>query len=185
MPSSEDAAKPAGTPAGASIAGPFEILALPARIDLDPAAIERAWRRAAAACHPDRFEDPLAGAEAARKAAAVNAARQTLRDPLSRAEALLARRGVSLEGSETPMPADVLAEMLELRESLAAGAGDAAGCERLAADAEEGIAARLTAVASLLDGEIDPAKAATIRDHLGVCRYLRRFAEEARAAAAG
>jgi molecular chaperone HscB len=172
---------------GSPSASPFEALGLPARIDLDPDAVDRAWRRAAAAWHPDRFADPLARAEAVRRAAVVNAARETLRDPLTRAEALSAVRGVALAGTEAAMPPAFLMQMLELRESLAEGAagGDPAVCGQLAAEAEAGIEERLAAVASLLGQPAIGEAAAAIREHLAACRYLRRFAAEARAAAVG
>lgn len=161
---------------------PFEALGLPRRFEVSEEEIDRAWRAAASRCHPDRFSDPVAREEAAREAARLNAARAVLRDPLERAEALIGLRGLHGEG-QVSSPAFLL-EMLELRQELAAHAeaGDLAACRDLAETAEGSVAERLAAVAGLLAGESAGESLARVREQLGACRYLRRFAEEARLA---
>src|SRR5581483_5336109 len=74
----------------------FRLFGLPARYRIDAAALERAYRGVQGAVHPDRY----AGAGDAQKrlalqaSARANEAYRTLRDPIARAEYLLALRGV-------------------------------------------------------------------------------------------
>lgn len=173
---------------GSASADPFEALGLPKRFEIAEEEIDRAWRNAASRCHPDRFSDPVAREQASREAARLNAARTLLRDPLERAEALLGVRGAHRGGEDrgqgpASSPAFLL-EMLELRQELAAHAeaGDLAACRNLAAAADRAVAERLASVAELFASGIAGESLAMIREQIGSCRYLRRFAEEARLA---
>ena len=81
---------------------PFEALGLPARPDLDDETVRAAWRRIAAATHPDR---PDCG-DLARYTAA-SAAYAELRTPWGRSEAyadLLQRAGHDAEPATGPLP---------------------------------------------------------------------------------
>jgi len=80
----------------------FDLLSQPAVFDLDPAALEAAYLRAAAATHPDRFDDPLEQADAADRAAAVTTAHAQLKDPEKRARVLLGRLGVTTDAGGSP-----------------------------------------------------------------------------------
>lgn len=105
----------------------FDRLGLPRRFVLDAGELESAYLARARAVHPDYH---LAGASADRNAslelsAAVNEAYNTLRDPFTRAEHLLALEGGPSASEHKQMPSAFLAEMLDLREQLelARGAG--------------------------------------------------------------
>jgi len=108
----------------------FDLFSLPATFELDEAALDCAWRALQGAVHPDRH----AGAPesqrrmAMQKAARVNEAVRTLRDPCRRAECLCVLNGISIEAeSNTAMPGDFLIRQMQWREDLdeAMQAGDA------------------------------------------------------------
>ena len=99
----------------------FDILGLPASYTLDERALEQAYFAAQRATHPDR----LIGKPEAERIAAfeqsqlVNDAYETLKDPLARAEHLLALRGVIVNADDSrDVPPMLLMEMMELRERL-------------------------------------------------------------------
>src|SRR6266568_4297987 len=82
---------------------PFEALGLPERPDLTDEDVRAAWRRVAAATHPDRPD----GGDLARYTAA-SAAYAELRTPWGRSEAyadLAERTGLAAEPDTTPLPA--------------------------------------------------------------------------------
>lgn len=117
----------------------FELLGLPARFAVDPAALERGYRSLQSQVHPDRF---AASTQAERRVAMqwatrANEAYRTLRDPLERARYLLQLRGYDTEEeSNTSMPADFLMQQMELREAVneARDAADVRGLDRLLVD---------------------------------------------------
>ena len=77
----------------------FELLGMPHLFGIDEAALERAWRTLQRQYHPDRSVNALE-AEQRRTlqiATQVNEAYQTLKNPLKRAEYLLAQKGVDLQ----------------------------------------------------------------------------------------
>src|SRR5450432_3832471 len=115
------------------------------------------------------------------RAIEVNEAFRHLRDPVRRAEALLARRGVhSGEGKEPPASPALLMAVMERREALAEirGSKDEARLARLGAEvrAEES-QAKAALERDFGAADSDPAE---ILKHLGELRYYRRFLDEAR-----
>ncbi|MBE7453186.1 MAG: Fe-S protein assembly co-chaperone HscB [Kofleriaceae bacterium] len=163
---------------------PFALLDLPARYDLELATIEARFREKSRALHPDRF----AGAPAAERARALVAARalndayQVVRRPQRRAEALLARAGLTI-GDHERLDPEFLTEILELREELAearlAGRVDEVG--RLAA----AMAARRRALEDGLTARFAAGDAAALelaRRDLITLRYVMRYLEECDAA---
>src|SRR5262245_23765881 len=98
----------------------FHRLGLPRRFVLDAGELERAYLVRSRAVHPDYH---LAGSAGDLNAslelsAAINEAYNTLRDPFTRAEHLLALEGGPSASEHKQMPAEFLAEMLEAREQI-------------------------------------------------------------------
>jgi molecular chaperone HscB len=160
---------------------PFETLGVEPRFKLDLAALEQRHRDLSRALHPDRY----AGASAAERRLAlgraidVNEAFRVLRDPIRRAEALLARAGVPVgETREPKPPPELLMEMMELREELASAA-QAKDLERVHKLAG-GMRARQARVEERLGRALvdlhDEGKDAL--PPLGELRYVRRFLDE-------
>lgn len=160
---------------------PFATLGIEPKYALDLAAVEKIHRELSRALHPDRYASaaPSERRAALAKAADVNEAWRIVRDPVRRAEALLAARGVPVGEDKEPKAAPaLLMEMMEAREALAEAraSGDAA---RMGAVAREMLGRQESVCRELgraLDerGEVSVALA-----KLGELRFCRRLAEEA------
>jgi len=99
----------------------FDLFGLPAAFAVEADALERSYREIQSRVHPDRFAH---AGDAERRASLqwttrVNEAYRTLKDPVQRARHLLELHGVDVAfETNTAMPADFLAQQMELRESL-------------------------------------------------------------------
>lgn len=159
---------------------PFATLGVEARFDLDLGAVEKTHRELSRALHPDRYASAGASErrEALSKAVEVNEAWRVLRDPIRRAEALLALRGLALsEGREPKAAPEFLMEMLEMREALgeAREARDLAAVHRMARAIDE----RSRAVqADLAAGFGSGAALEPLAAKVGELRFYRRFLDE-------
>ncbi len=159
---------------------PFDVLGLPPMVPVDPAALERAWLRRAAAVHPD---GAAPGDDALAEVARCNAAKEILADPERAANALLARHGGPTASEDDALPEGLLMEMLELRDALesavdAARAGDASALERLREEVAARRAACAAEVHALLGGPAaqDEAARRAARQALNAWRYVERLA---------
>jgi molecular chaperone HscB len=109
----------------------FELFGLPARFDVDMAALDAAYREVQGRVHPDRFVNATDAEKrvAMQWATRANEAYQTLKNPQKRAQYLCELNGVDLQTeSNTAMPMAFLMQQMEWREEL----GDA----RAAKDAD-------------------------------------------------
>lgn len=100
---------------------PFAMLGVERRFDLDLKVLEKTHRELSRALHPDKYAQ--AGASERRavleKAASVNEAWRTVRDPIKRAEALFQLAGIKVgEDNEPKATPAFLMEVLEEREAL-------------------------------------------------------------------
>lgn len=175
-------------PSGDRMNDPFTTLGIEATYDVDLPALERRVRAISSAVHPDKHAGASPGERRAAlsKAVEVNEAFRTLRDPLRRADALLARLGAAPpEGREPPATHALLLEALEWREELAEtrARGDAAALGRLSARARERFAKTERALsgdfARAARGELDRSALAAL---VGELRFCRRFLDEVEAA---
>jgi molecular chaperone HscB len=163
---------------------PFEMLGLEPRFDLDLKSAEEKHRALSGALHPDRYVSRPAGERrmALDKAILVNQAWRLLRDPVGRAEALLASRGVAVgELGEPKAPPALLMEMMEMREELseARRANDLDRIAKLADGMRDKERAVLSKLASgFEEARDDRSKLEALLPLLGELRYLRRFFEE-------
>jgi molecular chaperone HscB len=161
---------------------PFEALGVEPAFSLDVGLLEQRHRDLSRALHPDRHA--AAGAAERRmalgRAIEVNEAFRTLKDPVRRAEALLARRGVLTgEGKEPPASPALLMEVMERREALAEirQSKNEAALTRLIAEVRaEEARTQLALGAQFALESADPAE---ILERIGELRYYRRFLEEA------
>jgi len=157
----------------------FARLGLPAALDLDAAALDKAYFARQRQWHPDRFVGKPAEerARASVEAAALNDAYRTLKDPLGRAVYLARLEGVELPGDgKTIDDPELLMEAMEAREELHE-ASSIAEVDALAARARASLQKALADLGSLFLANDKPA----IRKTLLRLRYLDKFAEEARA----
>ena len=158
---------------------PFARLGVEPKFSVDLGELERVHLELSRALHPDRHAQGLP-AERRRvldEAVAVNEAWRIVRDPVRRAEALLALRGAALEGPEAKPPPAFLMAMMNRREELeTAKAGGPSALERLAASVQgefERTRERLGAALDRGDASFGPATRL-----LAELRFHRRLLEE-------
>ncbi len=157
----------------------FARLGLPAALDLDAGALDKAYFARQRQWHPDRFVGKPAEqrARASVEAAGLNDAYRTLKDPLSRAVYLAGLKGIDLPGDgKTIDDPELLMEAMEAREELHE-AGSIAAIDVLAAKVRDDMQKSLAGLGDLFLANDKPA----IRKALLRLRYLDKFADEAKA----
>jgi molecular chaperone HscB len=164
---------------------PFELLGVPALFALDEQELEKRHRDLSRALHPDRYTGRPSSErrEALSRAISVNEAFRKLRDPLSRAEALLQQLGREISETNQPKPEpSLLMQVMEQREALATArrAGDRARIESIAEAASGRVEDATERMADAFSEE--PVPVDHVLTLLGELRYLRRLKEEAGAA---
>lgn len=167
-------------------------MGLAPRFALDLEALAARQRELSKELHPDKFVGRSAGERRAAlgKAIEVNEAHRALKNPLTRAEALLAYLGLELpEGQGPKASPQLLMETMERREALreAARKSDEEAVTRLfreGKEEEERLLVELAQAFSQAAAAGATAKsplAEQIHEKLGNLRYLRRFLDEANA----
>ena len=116
----------------------FELFAVPESYEIDPQALERAYRNLLREVHPDRFAGASDAEQrvAAQWATRANEGYRTLKSPLNRGRYFLRINGVDTEEeSNTAMPLDFLHQQMEWREAVveAKSRGDSVQLDTLAA----------------------------------------------------
>jgi molecular chaperone HscB len=158
---------------------PFATLGIPRKFDVDLAAVEKTHRELSRALHPDRFVGAMASERRAAldKAVEANEAWRIVRDPIRRAEALLALSGARPgEGQEPKADPGFLMEMMEQREALAEArqARDLAAVKRMA----EAVEARAREAQVVLAEGFARGEAASLVGKVSELKYYRRFLDE-------
>ena len=129
---------------------------LPERFRFDLATLDRAYQELQSEVHPDRYADAAEAKQrlALQASARVNEAYRALKDPVARAQYLLALHGVdALDETDTKLPIEFLERQLERREAAsdAMDAGDISALERVLDEVRHEASALEGRVASLLD----------------------------------
>jgi molecular chaperone HscB len=158
---------------------PFAVLGIPSTFDVDLRTLEKSYRDLSRVVHPDRHLDAGTSTkrEALARAMAVNEAWRVVRDPIRRAEALLALDGVDVsEGHDRQVDPEFLMAMLDDREALADArrARDPGAVETLAA----GVRARAGQVERELAARLSAGASREAAGKLGELRFYRRFLDE-------
>ncbi|MEZ8141649.1 co-chaperone HscB [Enterovibrio norvegicus FF-33] len=99
----------------------FELFGLSSEFELDGSSLSSQYRELQRRFHPDKFATASAQERllAVQKAAQINDAYQTLRDPVRRAEYLLSLNGLELrDEQQTMQDPEFLMQQMELREEL-------------------------------------------------------------------
>jgi molecular chaperone HscB len=164
---------------------PFELLGVPVLFALDEHELEKRHRDLSRALHPDRYAGRPSSErrEALSRAISVNEAFRKLRDPISRAEALLSQLGRDVSESNLPRPdTALLMRIMEQREELSAArrSGERARIESIAAQAGEAAEDATERMADAFSE--DPIPVDQVLNLLGELRYVQRLKEEAGAA---
>ena len=171
----------------------FAVLGLSRSYEMDEAALDETFRSLSRKLHPDRFAraTPRERRFSLEQTTLLNDAYRTLRDPVRRAEHLLALRGVKVAGEErgagAAMPEEFLEQALEDREKLleAKSEGGPEAVARLA----EGVRARrretMDEIARLLREERpSDAQLQHAGQLLARLRYYARYLDEVEGRAA-
>jgi len=148
----------------------FALLGVPQGFD-EPEGIDEKFRELSRKTHPDRVP-PKERARAAAQMTALNDAYKTLKDPVRRAEHLLALRGVSGDVKMTP---GFLEQTLEDREKLLEAKESGKPLDDLARGVREKRDQTLAEVRSLLNGGGDLRAAAEM---LARMKYYARYLDE-------
>ena len=100
----------------------FTCLGFPRRLTIDPRKLEAKFYELSRAFHPDFYQNKSETEQAISlsNAATLNTAYRTLRDPIQRAEYLLAIEAGAVKEIRTSPPADLFEEILELQDTLEA-----------------------------------------------------------------
>jgi molecular chaperone HscB len=157
----------------------FELFNLPARFDIDLAALDTAYRDVQGRVHPDRFVNATDAEKrvAMQWATRANEAYQTLKNPLKRARYIVELNGIDLQTeSNTAMPMDFLMQQMEWREALgeARAAKDAEGLDELDAQLKGERKSRLAKIARELDAGNYEQAAQDVR----ALMFLDKFGDE-------
>jgi molecular chaperone HscB len=158
----------------------FELFGLPPRFRFDAAALDAAYRALQVEVHPD---GAAGGTDADRRmalqsSARVNEAYQALRDPVRRAQYLLALHGVeTVNERDTVLPIAFLEAQLERREAAsdAQAAGDVPALESLLDEVRAETRVIEDHLAHTLDGEHAYAAA---RTRVRELTFLAKLAED-------
>ena len=157
----------------------FDRLGFPHTFEIDLALLERRYFDMQRRLHPDRFaaKSPRERALSQQQAASINEAYETLKEPLSRAIALLRHAGRNAASNDQGTIADtaLLTEMMEMREALAE-VDSPAEAEAVGKRAEADLAVCGRALAdAFIAHDLDGAERQVTR-----LRYLAKFSDEAR-----
>jgi molecular chaperone HscB len=157
----------------------FELFNLPARFDVDTAALDTAYRDVQGRVHPDRFVNATDAEKrvAMQWATRANEAYQTLKNPQKRAQYLCEINGADLQTeSNTAMPVDFLMQQMEWREALgeARAARDADALDALDAQVKRERRQRLEGIGEQLDAGNFDAAAQGVR----ALMFLEKFGDE-------
>jgi molecular chaperone HscB len=157
----------------------FDLFQLPARFDVDMAALDAAFRDVQGRVHPDRFVNATDAEKrvAMQWATRANEAYQTLKNPQKRAQYLCELNGVDLQTeSNTAMPMDFLMQQMEWREALgeARAAKDAEALDALDAQVKGERKGMLAQVGKQLDAGHYTQAAEGVR----ALMFLEKFGDE-------
>lgn len=162
----------------------FELFGLTVRFVLDQELLAERYREMQRGVHPDRYANATDQERrlSVQRAAQINEAFQTLRDPLARAHYILGLKGVQVDNErDTGMDPVFLMEQMELREALSEVR------ERLDPQGELGrlfsdINARIQTLIGLLEEQLagtTPEELREARDTVRKLQFLSRLREEA------
>jgi len=156
---------------------PFSTLGLEPRVEVERAAIDKAFRTRSKDVHPDKHgrKSDTERRHAVQHTTLVNEAYQTLKTPAGRVRALLAMRGVDItaDGARTSDP-QLLLEMMTLREKM--DTADASALLSLDVELKDAVRSAVAAATDYFDrdqGDLEDAVVAMER-----IRYLERLREQ-------
>jgi molecular chaperone HscB len=160
----------------------FELLGISRAFAQDIAAVEKRFRELSKAFHPDRQVDATPGDRraSAEHTVSLNEALRAIKDPMSRAQLLLALSGRPIEETARAAP-ELLMQIMELREQAEEGRRDRSQIEGILQKIHTLIEAQEQTLQRCFDGQRWPAPAELLSSayDAGVrLKYLYRLRDE-------
>ncbi|MBL8885635.1 MAG: hypothetical protein JNK16_03160 [Phycisphaerales bacterium] len=158
---------------------PFQLLGLPLRFDIGEADLRRAYLSKVSAIHPDLANtDDSEGASAE-----LNRARESLANPETRANILLALLGGPTKEADKSLPPAFLMEIMETREEIEAALASGSPQERdrwtrWGSKERESYIAQVRDLFAALGSAPSPPSLKQIRTTLNSWRYIERLIEQ-------
>lgn len=168
----------------------FEVFGLPVTYELDAAELRRQYLALSRGVHPDAQSErsDLVRQQALALSAELNRAYDTLRDPITRAEYLLALAGGPSAADDKSVPPRLLGEVMTLREEIETAAGERhlealRELRATVAARREAAMDEITAIGRQPDR--DEATRQQWRKHLNAVKYWNNLFEQVTTALAG
>ncbi|TKB54738.1 co-chaperone HscB [Ferrimonas aestuarii] len=158
----------------------FELFNLPAAFSVDLSAISEHYRELQRTVHPDNFADASERERllSVQKAAEINDAFQTLKDPILRAQYLLKLNGVELMGeTQTIKDTSFLMQQMMLRESLEE-VEHASDPESAAMDFADELAGLTKALMQQMQQQLAEHQWQTAADSVRKLKFMKKLEEE-------
>jgi molecular chaperone HscB len=163
----------------------FQLFGIPQKLSLDLYDLEQRFYALSRKVHPDRFSRaaPAERARAEEASASLNDAYRTLRNPLTRAEYMLARQGLPAAGSGQ-VPPELLEEVFELNVALDELRGGDSSVQPEVESAHSSFLAELAETDARLESLFrdydagEPGASAEIRTLLNRRRYISNLLTE-------
>lgn len=158
----------------------FELFNLPAAFSVDLSAISEHYRELQRTVHPDNFADASERERllSVQKAAEINDAFQTLKDPILRAQYLLKLNGVELMGeTQTIKDTSFLMQQMMLRESLEE-VEHASDPESAAMDFADELAGLTKALMQQMQQQLAEQQWQTAADSVRKLKFMKKLEEE-------
>ena len=164
----------------------FELFGLPVTFIIDSSALAQRYRELQAVVHPDRYANASAQEQrlSLQQATLVNEAYQTLKDPVRRAQYLLAEHGIDMRpDQETTKDTAFLMEQLMLREELenARHADDPVTVLNELMDRVAQMIKTLVAQMAIQFGDATPEQLEAARESVRKMQFLNKLHAEAEA----
>ena len=158
----------------------FELFQLPAQFELDSHQLAETYRQLQQQFHPDRVASAPENERllAMQQASNINAAYQTLKDPLARAEYLLMLQGLDIRGEQqTLQDPEFLMQQLSWREELEA-LRDAADPEAQIPVFEQRISSEHNRLMLQLQQALAAAELPIAADRIRKLKFVRKLRDE-------
>jgi molecular chaperone HscB len=156
----------------------FALFNAPASMDIDTADLARTYQTLQKLTHPDKFSTASAQEQriAMQKNAQVNDAYSVLKHPLTRAQHLLALRGMTIDNEQhTLQDPAFLMQQMEWRETLEDNANNEAALMQMSADIQQEITTKLDALSALFEQHADNG---VIADEIRKLTFIYKFKQQ-------
>ncbi|WP_417349735.1 co-chaperone HscB [Ferrimonas sp.] len=158
----------------------FELFDFPVAFQVDATLLSGRYRELQRAVHPDNFADASERDRllAVQKAAEINDAFQTLKEPVARAQYMLKLGGIELQGeTQTIRDTSFLMEQMMLRETLEE-VEESSDVESAAMDFADDLGQRTRALMQQLESQLGDQQWPEAADSVRKLKFMKKLEEE-------